>query len=391
MFGWDRSARRGGAAAPLSVSGGTARNPRRSAGLVLGGLVGVALLAVFWPSSDSDELPDAAGVGTPVVYEVVSGQSVRSVGDDLLELDVIESTVRFRRLAEAEELARVLRPGIFELTVGMGSEAAVATLASGPVRGVSRPTSRVQVIEGLLLEDTLVAIASALDAVTLEDLEAVIEATRAGSEDGLELPAWWPEVTADDADPRIERLEALLWPETYEVFADASAREVLQRLVDQTVREMERITDGPMEVAGAVRTPYELLTIASLIERETRIADERALVAGVIYGRLADGMRLQIDATLSYAKGDLRAIPLDVDRQSDHPYNTYRIVGLPPGPISGVGRGALMAAAEPEQTATRFYVSTPECDGRHVFAVNYAEHLRNVSRYRTARDAGACQ
>jgi UPF0755 protein len=175
------------------------------------------------------------------------------------------------------------------------------------------------------------------------------------------------------------------------VFADATPREVLQRFVDQTASEMARITDGDLTVLGAVRTRHELMTIASLVERETNVDAERPLVSGVIHGRLADGMRLEIDATLSYTKGDLTAIPLDVDRQSSSPYNTYRVAGLPPGPISGVGRASLEAAATPEETAFRFYVLAPACDGSHVFAVGFAEHTRNVTAFRAARDAGACR
>jgi len=216
----------------------------------------------------------------------------------------------------------------------------------------------------------------------------VLAATRAGEDGGLALPDWWPDPTEAPAD--VEPLEGLLWPETYELFADATAREALQRLVDQTAAEMARVADGDVEVLGATRTRHELLTIASLIERETQFDGERALVGGVIHGRLQDGMRLDIDATLSYAKGDLRAVPLAEDRTRDHPYNTYRIPGLPPGPISGVGRASLAAAADPEVTDLRFYVLAPACDGTHVFARTLSEHNRNVAAFRAARDAGAC-
>ena len=362
---------------------------RRRAMVVLAGLLVLAVAFALWPSGGGDE--DATGpadVGTVITYEVRSGQSVRSVGDELAELDVITSTLRFRRVAEEAGLAAVLRPGRFELTTGMSAEDAVAALAAGPVEGLRRPTARVQVIEGLLLADALEAIAAQHPTVELADLEVVIEATRSGDPGGLTLPEWWPEVT--DAPDDVDLLEGVLWPETYDVFTDASARAVLQRFVDQTVLEMGRIADGDVEVQGATRTRHELMTIASLVERETNVEAERTLVSGVIHGRLADGMRLEIDATLSYAKGDLTAIPLDVDRQSASPYNTSRVGGLPPGPISGVGRASLRAAVEPEVNLYRFYVLTPACDGNHVFSITFAEHTRHVNAFRAARDAGAC-
>jgi UPF0755 protein len=361
---------------------------RRRAVVVLVALLVIATAIALWPSRESGRTAEGPGGGTPVVYEVRSGQSVRSVGDELAELEVIGSTLRFRRIAEEQGLAAVLRPGRFELATGMSAEEAVALLAAGPVEGVRRPTVRVQVIEGLMLGDTLAAVATQHPGIELADLEAVVEATRAGEGEGLTLPDWWPDVT--QAPEGVDLLEGLLWPETYDVFTDADARAVLQRLVDQTVAEMARITDADVDIQGSTRTRHELMTIASLVERETNVDAERTLVSGVIHGRLSDRMRLEIDATLSYAKGDLTAIPLDVDRQSASPYNTYRVAGLPPGPISGVGRASLTAAAQPEETAFRFYVLAPACDGNHVFSVTFAEHTRHVNAFRAARDAGAC-
>jgi UPF0755 protein len=373
--------------APLR--GAPAAGSRRRAASILGALFAVSVLLVVIPFGGGGDDDPSGTAGIEVAYEVRTGQTVRSVGDDLVELDVIGSALRFRRIAEEQGLSRVLRPGPYVLTTGMSEEEVVATLAAGPLRELSRPTARVQVIEGLLLADTLASIADDLDHLELSDLEEVIEATRAGEPDGLVLPEWWPDVT--DAPADVDLLEGVLWPQTYEVFTDVGAREVLQRLVDQTVREMARVADGDLSVGGVVRTRHELMTIAALIERETNVDAERPLVSGVIHGRLADGMRLEIDATLSYAKGDLRAIPLDVDRSSANPYNTYRIPGLPPGPISGVGRASLEAAVDPETTAFRFYVLAPACDGSHVFAVTFAEHSRNVAAFRAARDAGACR
>jgi UPF0755 protein len=365
-------------------------HPARRAAVILGGLVALALAVVLLPfGSGQDAADDSSVRGVPVSYEVVPGQTVRSVGDDLAALDVIDSVLRFRRIAEEEGLSRLLRPGPYSLSTGMSEEEAVAVLAAGPQREISPPTTRVRVIEGLLLADTLATIADDLEHLEVADLEAVIAATRAGEPEGLLLPVWWPDVV--DAPAGVDLLEGVLWPQTYEVFADASARAVLQRLVDQTVSEMARITDSDLEVGGITRTRHELMTIAALIERETNVDAERPLVSGVIHGRLADGMRLEIDATLSYAKGDLRAVPLDVDRRSESPYNTYRIPGLPPGPISGVGRASLEAAVAPEETAYRFYVLAPACDGSHVFAETFSRHSFNVAAFRAARDAGACE
>lgn len=330
--------------------------------------------------------------GLPITYEVLQGASVRAVGDDLEALGVIDSSRRFRTAAEDAGLVRTLQPGRFELVTGMDVEAAIAVLAAGPIDPLLAEGVRFTVPEGLTVADTLEAIDAAFDDVGLADLTAVLDERRQGPGDGrLVLPDWVP----DPSSPRpgvVEPYEGLLWPETYEVAVGADARTILQTMIDQLEREMDAVApDGVIADGGASVDRYELLAMASLVERETRVDSERALVAGVIANRLRDGMRLEIDATLSYAKGDLSAIPLAVDRDIDSPFNTYRNAGLPPGPISGVGRAALMAAARPEDTSAYFYVLDPACDGTHRFAAGFDEHQRNVAAFRAARDAGACE
>ena len=329
--------------------------------------------------------------GLPVSYEVPQGASVRAVGEDLEALGVIDSAWRFRTAAEGAGLSRVLRPGRFELVTGMDVDAAIAVLAAGPIDPLLAAGVRFTVPEGLALAETLAALDAAFDDVSLADLTAVLDERRQGPGEGrLVLPDWVP----DPSNPRpgvVEAFEGLLWPQTYEVAVGADARTILQTMIDQLAREMDAVApDGVVSEGGAPIDRYELLTMASLVERETRVDSERVEVAGVIANRLGDGMRLEIDATLSYAKGDLSAIPLAVDRDIDSPFNTYRNAGLPPGPISGVGRAALAAAARPADTTAYFYVLDPACDGTHRFAAGFDEHQRNVAAFRAARDAGAC-
>jgi UPF0755 protein len=162
----------------------------------------------------------------------------------------------------------------------------------------------------------------------------------------------------------------------------ATPLEVLQRMVDQLDVELAAV---PEELREGVEDDdlYELLILASLIERETRVDDERPLVAGVISNRLAQGLRLQIDATVVYALGGgPRDIVTLEDLEVDSPYNTYRVDGLPPTPISGVGTAAFQAAFAPADTPFLFYVLDPACDGTHVFAETLEEHQVNVAAFR---------
>nr|MBA3726968.1 endolytic transglycosylase MltG [Armatimonadota bacterium] len=121
--------------------------------------------------------------------------------------------------------------------------------------------------------------------------------------------------------------------------------------------------------------------IGSMVELEARQAPERPRIAGVIYNRLGKGMPLQIDATVAYGLKNKRRL-LNSDYQIDHPYNTYKIKTLPPGPICSPGASAIKAAARPEKHGFLYYVAMP--DGSHRFAKSYAEHLANVEISRRA-------
>ncbi|NUQ02105.1 MAG: endolytic transglycosylase MltG, partial [Armatimonadetes bacterium] len=165
-------------------------------------------------------------------------------------------------------------------------------------------------------------------------------------------------------------LEGYLFPATYHLPLDAGPRELIEAQVAAFVKAWRQASAG----VQPRRPRHELVTMASLIEREVRVADERARVAGVIANRLAKNMRLEIDATVIYALGEHRTRVLYRDLEVDSPYNTYRRKGLPPGPIANPGEASLTAALRPEQHAYLYYVLT--AGGRHLFSRTWAEHLR---------------
>ena len=127
-------------------------------------------------------------------------------------------------------------------------------------------------------------------------------------------------------------------------------------------------------------TPLEIVTIASMIERETSVDFERPIVAGVIYNRLEQGMMLQIDATIQYALGEQKDRLLYSDLEIDSPYNTYKIQGLPPGPIACPGAACIEAALYPEESDYLYYRTKNDGTGEHYFAETYEEHLANGER-----------
>ncbi len=184
-----------------------------------------------------------------------------------------------------------------------------------------------------------------------------------------------------DLDPEAPDLEGYLYPSTYEVFANATLDEVLFRAV-QTFRRQWRPewTERASQMGLTVR---QVVTLASLIEKETPRPEERPMVSAVYHNRLRHGMRLECDPTVIYAWRWLGITPVPLaraDMNIDSPYNTYRYAGLPPGPIANPGRASLEAALYPAEGGWFYFVADGQ--GGHRFARTYAEHLRNVRLYR---------
>lgn len=348
--------------------------------LVVGGLGGGLWFV-------NDQLSGTPGGGTPVAVEVPSGATAGGVADQLVEEGVVKNALVFRLVARTRDLGSQLRAGTYDLETGMSVDEAIDALLEGPAPIV---TTRFTVIEGLSIPLTLESLARQFDAYTEADFQAVLDerlAAGTNEEGTLQLPDWVPPLGELPSEVR-HPFEGLLFPETYEVLLEETPLQILQRMVDQTDRVMRAI---PQEDIAAARqrgvSRYEGLIIASLIERETRVNDERPVVSSVIANRLEDGQLLQIDATVLYALGKWKARVLNEDTSVPSPYNTYVTPGLPPTPIAGAGAASLAAAFAPAETPFRYYVLAPECDGTHVFAETLDEHNRNVARF---RESGRC-
>jgi UPF0755 protein len=239
----------------------------------------------------------------------------------------------------------------------------VAMLVVGPVADVYRVT----VIEGLKVHEILTALAEA-SGTPYADFEAAL--LSGDVETSLaQLPA----------EPTLASWEGLLFPDTYEFASSAEPVDILQRLASTMEQRVGSIDWATLETAGM--TPYDGLKIASLIESEAQLDEERPTVSSVIHNRLNMGMKLDIDATVLYALGT--DDPALFDREVDSPYNTYLVNGLPPTPISSPGRASLEAAAAPAQTDFLFYVLS-DLEGHHAFAATLEEHNANVEASREA-------
>jgi len=184
------------------------------------------------------------------------------------------------------------------------------------------------------------------------------------------------------APANIPNLEGFLFPATYDLYAGARASELVAKQL-----EAFRERFGPAQVAAAHAlglTPYQLLIVASMVEKEAGTAADRPLIAAVIYNRLQRGMPLGIDATIRYALNDLSGPLTEADLHAESPYNTRLHVGLPPTPIANPGMAAIEAAAHPAHVPYLYYVASPTGCGESVFAVTYEEFERDVEAYNRA-------
>jgi UPF0755 protein len=187
-------------------------------------------------------------------------------------------------------------------------------------------------------------------------------------------------------DPAIKyRLEGYLFPETYEFKKGSSERDFIERSLQELDKKLATLPVGWQDkVKEKKLTLHQILTIASLIEREVVVEEERALVAGVIYNRLSQKMALQIDATVQYVLDKPKERLFEKDLLVDSPYNTYQHQGLPPGPIASPSLASIKAAVYPADTKYMFYVTKKDGTQGHLFAETFEQHKQNIAASKKA-------
>jgi UPF0755 protein len=294
--------------------------------------------------------------------EVVKGETLSSVAEKLERAGVVESAFMFKVEARLGGYGTEIKTGEYTFSPGEDSEEILKKLTAGE----AVPTLAITVPEGLNLEQTAQEVASQ-SGVSAAAFEEAARRTDYGY-GFLE-------------DPAVKSTEGFLFPKQYEFEEGTSAPQMVTRMLEQYLLETQTL-----DISGAKDrlnlTEYELVTVASLIEKEASNPEERPLVASVIYNRTREGMPLQIDATVLYALDRPKKELSLADLEIDSPYNTYENTGLPPGPICSPSRQSLEAAINPAETGYLYYVL--KADGEeHFFTGNYNEFLK----WKQKRDA----
>lgn len=302
----------------------------------------------------------ASGPREPITFEVAEGASGSEIVDDLHQRGVLRCGLVSKWHLRRSGLEDDFRAGAFALTTNMTADEAFDVLTTPPNPA---PTVRLTIPEGFRLTQIAERVQEELGIGSSRFLRTI-------ERGDWSLPPYLPEGA--------ESPEGFLFPETYQFLEDeTTAEDVIIRLLDQFGTMAETLPWDNADGLGV--TPYEVVVIASMIEEEAKLEEERPVIAGVIYNRLEIGMTLGIDATLLYDDPTPDGQLSLSDLEFDSPYNTRINAGLPPTPISSPGLASLQAALEPAETEFFFYVLCGE-DGHHEFAVTNAEHEQNRAR-----------
>lgn len=320
-------------------------------------VAGVAVVAAsgLVGGDAADTPPASAGEIRTVI--IPPGLNAQDVAKILERQGVIGSATTFLIEVRLKDAAGSIKPGEYEFSADQDNDSVIEALIKGP----APETFKLTIPEGLSIDqvsDRLLGEAH---------LKPSGYAELAADPSAFELP----ELGGQTPDP--DSLEGLLFPSTY-FLAEGTDAETLIQLQLETFGS--KTADVPWENTEALGiTPYQAVIVASMIEKEARVPEERARVAAVIYNRLEAGMSLGIDATTRYALKKWTEPLTKSDLEVDSPYNTRRVKGLPPGPIASPGLDALRAALEPEEVDFLYYVLIDD-EGHHFFTSSYEEFLR---------------
>ena len=321
-------------------------------GVVIGGAVGFVYTKI-------NALYEPVYMGRPVTVIIEKGYSGGKIANVLYAAGLVRNANVFSKYVKEQGVDSKLKPGTytFEGSVSLDDLCAVLQV------GTERETFMVAIPEGF----TVKQIAERFEEKGFADAEKFIEYTQTAEFPYEYLP---PPGTED-------RLDGFLFPETYGIDAEWTEKEIVNMMLAQFDKVFKKEYRERTEEMGM--TILELITMASIVEKEAAKATDRPIIAGVFYNRLKIGMMLQSCATVQYVLGEPKNPLLYKDLETPSPYNTYLHKGLPPGPIACPGLAAIEAALYPDENKYYYFLAKP--DGYHVFNTTNAEHEADKRKY----------
>lgn len=301
------------------------------------------------------------GNDTQIKVEIPQGSSTGSIAAILKEEGTIESEFIFRLKSKLGGFDGEYKAGLYGLSKDMTMEEQMKMICEGKTLG-----SFITVTEGM----NTVKIGEMLESQDIVTAEEFYREAENGDFD-YDFLKGAPEGPG--------RLEGFLYPETYRVEPGDTAHDIIDRMLAQFEKVYESVYKDAVKKSG--RSINEIMTVASIVEREARVDEDKKNVASVIYNRLEIDMPLQMDSILAYITGEdkIKASLDDTKVESD--YNPYQNKGLPPGPICSPGSAAIEAAINPPETDYLYFVATEKLDGTNVFSETYEDFLKNKEKF----------
>jgi len=307
--------------------------------------------------------------GPAVTFTIEKGMGSSEIADLLEKNGIIRKSLFFKGYLKWTKEGSQFKAGTYSAKPGDTYDNLISRLNAGDV--VAKEMVSFTIPEGYTAEQ----VADKLEAAWKVDAAVFLQLIDSGS--GLKDT----DILGIPADKQLRhRLEGYLFPETYEIVKETTPQEVVEAMLGQLQKKLDTIPDWQKKLEERGLSLHDLLTVASLVEREVVVDSERPLVAGVIYNRLEAEQKLEIDATVQYLLDKPKERLLYEDLEVDSPYNTYRNAGLPPGPICNPGLAAIEAALSPEASEYFFYVTKKDGSQGHLFAKTYKEHLANIEK-----------
>lgn len=320
------------------------------------GFLALALVLLLLFMSETCEGEKKTGA---VRMLIEAGSSTDDIAGQLRTNDVIDSKSEFSGRVSELGVDQDLKPGTYIFERGEHVDGIIDKL----VQGLQVPEATMTVPEGYRILEIASLVAQKTDITAQQYIDAAATT-------GRTLPLAGAEAAYT--------LEGFLFPSTYDLEPDISAEQLVNIQLDRFLQMAGGAGWNTAEAMGV--TPYQALIIASMVEREARVSEERPLVAAVIYNRLAAGMKLEVDATVQYALGYWKTDLTQEDLEVDSPYNTRLYAGLPPGPITNPGIDSIRAALEPAAVDYLYYIAIGDEEGRHFFTSSYDEFVAMKER-----------
>ena len=300
----------------------------------------------------------------PALLKVSQDANFKQVSDSLIQKGIVNDLVTFSFVAKIMDYQEAVKPGLYKIDPKMSNRELIRLLRSGQQTPVNITFNNVRT-----KRDLAEKITRNLEIETSDFLE-ILEDSAYAAKFGLKK----------------ETVLSLFIPNTYEVYWNVTAVDLFDRMYKEHNRFWTE--ERKAKAAKLGMDPTEVSTLASIVQAETAKADERPKVAGVYINRLKRNMPLQADPTLIFALGDFEIKRvLNVHKEIESPYNTYKYTGLPPGPINLPDISALEAVLNPQNHSYLYFCAKEDFSGYHAFATNLRDHMINARRYQQALNA----